>query len=190
MGNPGRVTFYNVICKSADDVPRAAVAIDAIFENSEAATTTETEKAFQAQFVGMLGNVHFLLRSIALACAFAMLCVATNTLAMTARERAHEIAVLKTLGFTPQLVMSLLFAEVTILCGVAALLGAVAAKVLFLFDGPWIAMGAGFLLGFKIPTLLALAALPLGVALGVVAAAVPFVRVAYAPIAPALRRLG
>ena len=80
-----------------------------------------------------------LLRSIALACAFAMLCVAANTLAMTARERAHEIAVLKSLGFTPGLVLALLLAEVTALCGLAALLGGFGAKLLFSFEGPWVA---------------------------------------------------
>ena len=191
MGNPRQVTFFNVICNAPDDVPRVAAAIDGLFFNSEAPTVTETEKAFQGQFVAMLGNVHFLLRSIALACAFAMLCVAANTLAMTARERAHEIAVLKSLGFTPGLVLALLLAEVTALCGLAALLGGFGAKLLFSFEGPWVAaMGGGFLAGFRIPWWLAAGAIPLGIAMGWLAALPPFLRVAMAPIAPALRRLG
>jgi putative ABC transport system permease protein len=190
MGRPGRVTFFNVICKTPQDLPGVASAIDALFANSEAPTVTETEKAFQASFVEMLGNVRLLLRGIALACGFAMLCVAANTLAMTARERAHEIAILKTLGFSPGLVLALLLAEVAVLCGASAALGAGAAKCLFAIDGPWHDLGGGFLRGFRLRTGLALAALPGGVAIGWVSAIVPFAKVAFAPIAPALRRAG
>jgi putative ABC transport system permease protein len=190
MGNPRQVSFFNVVCDSADSIPRVAAAIDGMFENSQAPTVTETEKAFQGQFVAMLGNVHFLLRSIAIACGFAMVCVAANTLALTARERANEIAVLKSLGYTPGLVLTLLLTEVAILCGLAALLGSGGAKLLFTFDGPWRTMGRGFLYGFTIPVWLALTALPAAILVGWAAALVPFCRVALAPIAPALRRAG
>ena len=190
MGRPGQVTFFNVICRSIDDLPRVSSEIDALFANSEAPTVTETEKAFQASFVQLLGNVRFLLRSIALACAFAMICVAANTLAMTARERAGEIAILKALGFSPGLVLRLLLIEVTVLCVVAAVVGAGGAKLLFAFDGPWHDLGGGFMRDFRLPTPIAIAALPLGAIVGWVSAFVPFVRVAYAPIAPSLRRVG
>ncbi len=189
MGQPGHVTFFNVICETEEDVPRVAAAIDTLFANSEAPTITETEKAFQGAFVQMLGNVRFLLRSIAAACAFAMLCVAANTLAMTARERAHEIAVLKTLGFTPRLILGLMLGEVTVLCALAAALGAGAAVALFAVEGPMHDLGGGFLRGFRVPLPLAAAAIPGGVLVGWIAAAVPFLRVVRAPIAPALRRV-
>lgn len=190
MGNPRQVTFFNVICDDAAALPRVAATIDATFENSEAPTVTETEKAFQGQFVAMLGNVHFLLRSIALACAFAMVCVAANTLALTARERSTEIAILKSLGFTPGLVLTLLFAEVAVLCAAAAALGAGGAKLLFLFEGPWKTMGRGFLYGFHVPGWLVAGAVPASVVVGSLAALVPFTHVACAPIAPKIRRAG
>jgi putative ABC transport system permease protein len=188
MGRPGRVSFFSVICKTVEDLPRVALEIDALFANSEAPTIAETEKAFQAFFVQLLGNVHLLMRSIALACAFAMMCVAGNTVAMTARERLTEVALLKTVGFTPGLVLRLLFVEVAILCVVASAAGAGAAKLLFAFEGPWNDLGGGFLRGFRLPAGLALLALPLGVAIGWISAAVPLLRVAYAPIASSLRR--
>ncbi|MBI1851066.1 MAG: ABC transporter permease [Planctomycetes bacterium] len=186
----GRVSFINVICKSIDDLPIVSAKIDAMFANSDAPTVTETEKAFQAGFVQLLGNVRFLLRSIALACAFAMICVAANTLAMTARERATDIAILKTLGFTPGRVLGLLLVEVAILCVVAAAVGAFGAKLLFSFEGPWLDIGGGFLRSFHMSLALAFAALPFGVLVGWVSAIVPFARVAYAPIAASLRRSG
>src|ERR1051326_8253821 len=55
-----------------------AKTVDATFENSPAATRTETEKAFQAGFVSMYGNIPFVLRLIGLAVAFAILLVAAN----------------------------------------------------------------------------------------------------------------
>lgn len=189
MGREGRVTFFNIICKSIEDLPAVSARIDAEFANSDAPTVTETERAFQGQWVSMLGNVRVLLRSIALACAFAMLCVAANTLAMSARERATEIAVMKTLGFEPSLVLRLLLFEVAVLCALAAGIGAGGAKLLFSIDGPWHNIGNGFLLGFRIPTWLALASLPVGILIGWISAAIPFLQVANAPIAPALRRI-
>ncbi|MBI3819956.1 MAG: hypothetical protein HY286_14765 [Planctomycetes bacterium] len=189
MGRAGQVTFFNIICNTIEDCPLVAARIDAEFANSDAPTVTETERAFQAQWVSMLGNVRVLLRSIALACAFAMVCVAANTLAMSARERAHEIAIMKTLGFTPGALLILLLIEVAVLCGLASAAGAGAAKLLFQFEGPWTDIGNGFLLGFRVPAWLALAAVPFGVFVGWCAALPPFLRVTTAPIAPALRRI-
>lgn len=189
MGREGKVTFFNVICNSIDDLPSVAARIDAQFANSDAPTVTETERAFQGQWVSMLGNVRVLLRSIALACAFAMICVAANTLAMMARERAHEIAIMKTLGFTPGLILVLLLLEVAILCALAAAAGAGGAKLLFTIDGPWHDIGNGFLLGFRVPTWLALSAIPAGILVGWLSALLPFLQVTNAPIAPALRRI-
>ncbi|MBL8694275.1 MAG: ABC transporter permease [Planctomycetes bacterium] len=190
MGNPGAVTFFNVICENAEDLPSVASSIDALFANSQAPTVTETEKAFQGQWVQMLGNVRFLLRAIGLACGFAMLCVSANTLAMTARERASEIAVMKTLGFTPGKVLTLLLSEVAVLCAIASAIGSGGAVAMFLFPGPWHDMGGGFLLGMRIPPDLAIAALPLGIFVGWASALWPFLRVAHAPIASTIRRTG
>lgn len=190
MGRPGQVTFFNIICNSAGDTGTVSQHIDATFANSEAPTVTETEKQFQGQFVAMLGNVSVFLRAIAGACAFAMLCVAGNTLAITARERAPELAVMKSLGFTPFTILILLLTEVVILCIFSTLAGAGGAKLLFSIDGPWHDAGNGFLLDFRIPTLVFAASFPLGILIGCLAASLPFLRVAFAPIAPSLRRLG
>ncbi|MFN0207937.1 MAG: ABC transporter permease [Planctomycetota bacterium] len=189
MGRPGQVTFFNIICNSMDDAGNVSARVDAMFANSEAPTVTETERQFQGQFVSLLGNITVLLRAIAGACAFAMLCVAGNSLAITARERATEIAVMKSLGFTPFAVLILLLTEVVILCMSSTLAGAGGAKLLFSIDGPWHDVGNGFLLGFRIPADVFAAAFPLGILIGCASAIFPFVRVAYAPIAASLRRL-
>jgi putative ABC transport system permease protein len=86
-------------------------AIDDLFVNSDAQTHTETEKAFQAGFISMAGNLALLLNGIGLAVAFTILLVTANTMSMAIRERRTEIAVLKTLGFSSALVMALVVAE-------------------------------------------------------------------------------
>lgn len=86
-------------------------AIDAAFENSDTQTKTMTEGAFAAEFVSMAGNMALLLNAIGLAVTFTILLVTANTMSMAIRERRTEIAVLKTLGYSSGLVMSLVLGE-------------------------------------------------------------------------------
>ena len=109
-------------------------AIDAQFENSDAATKTETEQAFQAGFIAMAGNLAFLLNGIGLAVAFTILLVTANTMSIAVRERQQEIAVLKTLGFSSGLVMTLILSEALLIGvmggAVGLLISAAALKIL------------------------------------------------------------
>jgi putative ABC transport system permease protein len=75
--------------------------IDANFKNSYAETKTETERAFQQGFVSMSGTILLALKVVSVVVIFIVLLVLANTMAMTARERLSEYAVLKTLGFRP-----------------------------------------------------------------------------------------
>ena len=78
----------------------AAIAkqVDAMFENSDNATKTESEQAFGAGFVSMFGNVPFALRMIGFAVVFTILVISANTMVMAVRERTGELGVMKTLG--------------------------------------------------------------------------------------------
>jgi len=109
-------TFY-VEIKDAEKAGEMGAAIDRLFENSDAQTHTETEKAFAAGFVAMAGNLALLLNGIGLAVTFTILLVVANTMSIAVRERRTEIAVLKTLGFTSRTVMGLVVAE-SVLIGV------------------------------------------------------------------------
>ncbi len=94
---------------------RISKAIDAEFENSDTQTKTETEQAFRASFIAMAGNLALLLNGIGLAVAFTILLVTANTMSIAVRERQQEIGVLKTLGFSSGLVMSLVLVEALLL---------------------------------------------------------------------------
>ncbi len=108
-----RVGVGTFVIEIADPSQATAVGktIDALFENSDAQTKTETEAAFRASFVSLAGNLALLLNGIALAVMFTILLVTANTMSMAIRERRTEIAVLKTLGFPSALVMGLILAE-------------------------------------------------------------------------------
>ncbi|HVO78737.1 MAG TPA: ABC transporter permease [Candidatus Bathyarchaeia archaeon] len=103
-------------------------AIDAEFENSDTPTKTETEQAFFAGFVAMAGNLALLLNGIGLAVSFTILLVTANTMSIAVRERRQEIAVLKTLGFSSVLVMTLIISEALLIGAAGGLLGLVLSK--------------------------------------------------------------
>jgi putative ABC transport system permease protein len=106
---------YWVEIADPDQAGAVGKAIDGLFENSDAQTRTETEKAFQASFISMAGNLALLLNGIGLAVTFTILLVTANTMSMAVRERRTEIAVLKTLGFSGRQVMGLVVAEALLL---------------------------------------------------------------------------
>ena len=116
-----------MLADSAKDVPRVAEEIDSTFRNSTRATKTESEKAFQLDWIAMLGNVKAFLLSICGAVVFATLLVSANTMAMSIRERTREVAVLKALGFTRSTVLGLFVSEAVTLALTGGLVGALAA---------------------------------------------------------------
>jgi putative ABC transport system permease protein len=82
-----------------------------------------TERQWQLQFLEMLGNVKALLGSVGLATGFALLLITANSLAMSARERRGETAVLRVLGFRRRAIAGLLLGEAFVYGLVGALLG-------------------------------------------------------------------
>jgi putative ABC transport system permease protein len=126
----GRQGFYTILADAPDDVPRIQAAVDNLFRNSPQPTKTETERAFQLGFVAMLGNVKAFILSICGAVVFTILLVSANTMAMSIRERTREVAVLKTLGFTRQTILSLFVSEAMVLAVVGGIMGSAAAFVL------------------------------------------------------------
>jgi putative ABC transport system permease protein len=120
----GKAGSFGILAASPQDVSKVAVTVDDMFHNAPQPTKTESEKAFGLEFVAMLGNVKLFILSICSAVLFAMLLVCANTMAMSIRERTREVAVLKTLGFTRQMVLGLFVGEAVTLSVIGGLLGA------------------------------------------------------------------
>lgn len=126
----GQIGTLLILAESVAAVPRVAAAVDEQFRNATAQTRTETEQAFSLSFTSYLGNVKLFLISISAAVTFTILLVSANTMAMSVRERVCEVGVLKTLGFTPRTVLSLIVAESAAIALAGGALGLVLATLL------------------------------------------------------------
>jgi putative ABC transport system permease protein len=122
-----KAEVFLVRVDSAKNIGRIALAIDDMFRNSTAPTRTESEHAFDVDMVSTLGNVKLFILSVCAAVLFSSLLVAANTIAMSIRERTREVAVLRTLGFTPQTILAMFMAEAVGLCVTGWLLASLAA---------------------------------------------------------------
>ena len=184
--------IYYLRVANVADLPRVAAAIDGMFENSDAPTKTMTEKQFQASFMEMMGNVKGLIRWISLIILFAVTLIVANTVAMSARERVTEIAVMRVLGFRRSHILSFILSESVLMSLIGGLLGIVLAKFLLI---PAIVAGgsktalAVFLLNFKVTWQVFLGAFLVAVAIGVLAGFVPAIRSSRIKIVDGLRQV-
>jgi putative ABC transport system permease protein len=189
LGRPGKVGTFWLKAATADDVPRIIERVDAMFKNSDAETKTETERAFQLGFVAMLGNVKTLVISISSTVVFTILLVTANTMAMAIRERAREIAVLKTLGFGRGRILGLLMGESAAIALAGGLLGTLGARLFYAVVDVW-KHTQGFFPIFVVEPSTILLGVVLAVCIGLASAAVPAYRMSRQTIAQALRHTG
>ena len=183
----GQVGFFMIGIRDATRAAEISKDIDALFHNSQAETLTETERAFQLGFVAMSEAILLAITAVSYVVIAIILAVAANTMAMSARERLGEFAVLKTLGFGAPALAGMLLAESLLL----ALAGTALAMAVLppLAKGFAVGLAQYFPIFFVSPTTIMLQA-AFGLAVGVLAAAVPAWRVSAVRIADAFRRIG
>jgi putative ABC transport system permease protein len=125
------VGTYWMKARSAADVPKLKEIIDGHTKNSSDPTETVTEKEFAAQFLAMMGNIKFLVWFLAIVVVCIMILMNANTVAMSARERVTEVAVLRTLGFPRGRILYLVVAESVLVSLVGMILPVTAALLMF-----------------------------------------------------------
>lgn len=159
--------------------------IDGMFANSSAETRSSSESAFLQGFANQMGNIGAIVTVVAAAVFFTMLLVTANAMAQGVRERVREIAVLRTLGFSNALIVTLVLAEGLGVTLVGAALGL------------WLARGTIDAIGVSVSTFLPLLTVPattfvsgiaLAAALGVVSCALPSAQIWRLSIVEQLRR--
>jgi putative ABC transport system permease protein len=188
FGNPGNVGQYRVRIDSPDSAARVMEQVDSMFKNSAAPTKTETEAAFAASFVSMLGNVKGLITGVGLIVVFTITLIGANTMAMSTRERFTEVAVMKALGFRPAMILTLMLSEAVLIALFGGVLAVVAATVFYQFVG-FGDMLALFLQNFKIGADTIAIALVASALIGLVSGGIPAWNAARIRIVDGLRRV-
>jgi putative ABC transport system permease protein len=122
-GRAGNIGWYIMRIANPDDSATVSEAIDKLFENSSAETKTETEQAFQQNFLSSASAVITAMNIMSFVIIGIILLVVGNTMIMSARERTHEFAVLKALGFSGRQLFFLLAGESLILAIMGSALG-------------------------------------------------------------------
>jgi putative ABC transport system permease protein len=185
----GQAGWYSTQIGSSGDVARVSGEIDDMFRNSPLQTKTESEKAFQLGFVASLGNVKAFILGICGAVVFTIMLVSANTMAMSVRSRTREVAVLKTIGFTRQRVLSIFVSESVALAVAGGVLGIlVAIPVIWWLTRSFIALGVP--LAMKVNWQTAGLSLLVALTLGLVSGYLPAFNASRMNIVEGLRHIG
>ena len=180
----GLVGWYAVRVSDPDRAAEIAKAIDNEFANSPYETKAEPEGAFMQGFAQQIGDIGTILIGILSAVFFTILLVAGNTMAQSVRERTEELGVLKAMGFTNELALTLVLAESCLIAGVGGVAGLGLAWMIAAGGSPVPSM----LPVFYLPARYVVYGIGLVIALGVIAGLLPALQAMRLRIAEALRR--
>ena len=169
----GQVHWYVFDLDDASKATQVAKAIDAMSENSDRETKTQTEQAFNQAFFKQIGDIGLIVTAVMSAVFFTLLLLAGNTMAQAVRERIPELAVLKTIGFSNGSVLWLVLMESIILIVIGGAIGLAIATLLM--PAVSAASGGAIQLG-TVPPATWLLGLALMVGLGIVVGAQPALR--------------
>ena len=176
--------FYFTRVDTAEDMPRAARAIDEMFHATPVPTKSESEQAFKLDFINTLGSVKAFILGICGAVLFTTLLVCANTMAMSIRERTREVAVLRTLGFTRGSILKLLLSESIAISLIGGLIGVGLATGAIVFMAR---PGIGMPVSMHMTAATALVAMAVAAFVGPVSGLIPSYRPSHLGIVDALR---
>lgn len=119
----GQVGWYAIRIADPNRSAEIGSAIDSQFANSSAETKTSPEKAFMQGFANQIGNIGAIMVSIVSVVLVLLLLNVANQMGQSVRERTSEIGVLKTLGFSNGLVLTLVLAESMLIAVIGGMAG-------------------------------------------------------------------
>jgi len=127
-----RDTAILFIAHAANPANAAGVglAIDNAFANSSHETRTQSEGDLIASQIQRIADLDFIVGGIVGAVFFALLLAVSALMMQSIRERVPELGVLKTLGFSDRLVMTLILSEAIAFCVFSAGIGLALASFL------------------------------------------------------------
>lgn len=167
-------------------------AVDALFESRDNQTATMSERTMMAGFLQGAATIVQALNVVSIVILVIMLLILGNTIAMGARERTREYAVLRAIGFEPRHVRFFVIAEAATLGILAGVLGIALA---YPFVNDMLAPVVADNLGNQFPHLrvqpsTAVIACAGAAVLAIVASLLPAVQAGRISVTDALRRVG
>jgi putative ABC transport system permease protein len=184
----GDVGWYIVRIHDPGSSAAISEAIDQLFANSRAETKTETERAFQQNFLSSASAVITAMDILSFLIIGIILLVVANTMVMSARERTHEYAVLKALGFSGSQLFFLVAGESLVLAVLGSAVGL--SVTLPAIKGFQAALPKGWFPVFFLKPETVLLGCAAGLLVGLIAALVPTRRILTTRIVDGLRHLG
>ncbi len=182
----GYVGTFAIEIKDPERAAEVSNIVDNEFANSHYETKTETEEAFNLSFVSMANSIVLGLKLISVMVVGIIMLVLGNTMAMTARERISEYAVLKTLGFRTGHIVGLIFGESLFI----AVLGGAMGLFLTWPVGDLVKTAlSSFFPVFSTSTLTYILAGSSAVVVGILAAVFPTIKALRTPIVEGLRTI-
>lgn len=186
----GQVGWFVVKINDPGRAAALSQAIDERFDNSLAETITETEQAFQQGFVSMSAAILTALEIVSIVIIGVILAVLSNTMAMSARERLSEYAVLKTLGFGSRHLVLFIAGESFVIAVTGGGLGILLAyPATIAFDKALGEMAGALFPVFEISLATILASGAIAAGIGLAAALFPAWRAVTLKISDGLRRI-
>jgi len=185
--SPSRAGEVGSFVVQIDDPTRAAEIsekIDNLFINSLAETRTETEEAFQLSFIALASSIILGLEIISFLVIGIILLVLANTMAMTARERVSEYAVMKTLGFRRFHIIGLIYGESMFMAIVGGVLGLIISHPVNILIKTAV---SNFFPVFEADNMTLIMAMAAAISVGLLAAVFPSVKAIKTPIVDGLR---
>ena len=170
---------------SPENNDRVAKTIDAMFANSTAETSTDTEKAFGKAFAAQFGNIALIVFLVVGAAFVTILMIVGNTMALSIRERTREIGGLKTLGFSGPRILRMVLGESVLLALLGGLPGLAIAALITIALRVSLANIAP---AFAVSPVIALEGIALMIALGLFTGVIPALNAMRLKIATALGR--
>jgi putative ABC transport system permease protein len=185
MGNHGRAMLFFIRIDGSEFANPVIRAIDSRFANSAYETTTETELGMAQQRLQQFRLLFVGVQFIAVIVAFVIGLVAANTSAMSVRERRHELAVMRSIGFTRRVLVGSIVTEGVIIGLAAGLLGSLIAYLVLMVVGSNLIFEGRLII--HLTPMVALGSIALAAAIGFMSAAIPALTATHRDIATALR---
>ncbi|MGH9441961.1 MAG: ABC transporter permease [Thermoanaerobaculia bacterium] len=191
LGRSGQTGIFYVKANSPAAVTPATETINKMFENSSAPVKAMSEKEFQLQFVEMLGNVKMFIRFITIMVLFVVVLIVANTVAMSARERVTEIAVMRALGFLRRQVLAIVLLEAVVLALLGGILGVLVSVPLVrtIVEGLKHSPAAPFTYNFRVTGSTLLLAFIASVSIGILSGIFPAIRSSRIKVVDGLRQV-